>query len=440
MTVSIKRLILMAAIAIAGHSAALAGGISRDSSAVSASEHAAGLLAPLEPAYLRDPLIGSPWSGNWFVSVSAGISAFVGTPMGCEDVFGRTQPAIQVSAGKWLTPAIGMRVAYQGFGMKLTDASITDHRYYNVHADLMWNVIGMNRKDELGLHRWTVAPYVGSGVIHHEDNDKTLFAISYGVMAAYRLSRRLSVNMELSGLNTFQDFDGQGKENKFGDQMYTLSAGLTVNVGQVGWRRAVDANPYRQQNELMREYINELLRERSGGYFEPAHAHADISFAATGFAAKREMGKDSDYSGLASLKARLAHKDWNGKGAAPRDTVAGQAGGGSRLVGVPFYFFFKINTAELTDPSQVQNLVNLARVANAYNLNVYVDGAADSATGTEPVNETLSEERAAYIARLLREQGVPENAIRTTAKGGIDRFSPIERNRHTRVMVSTPRE
>ncbi len=417
--------------AVAGHSAAWADDTSQDSSAVYISGCATDLLATLEPAYHREPLVGSPWKGNWFVSVSGGISAFVGTPMGCEDIFGRMQPALQVAAGKWFTPSIGARVAYQGFGLKFTDGDITDRRYYNVHADLMWNVVGMNRNDELGLHRWTVAPYVGSGVIHHEDNGKTHFALNYGVMAAYRLSRRLSVSMELSGLNTFQDFDGRGKERRFGDQMYTLSAGIAVSIGRVGWKRAVDANPYRQQNEWLREYVNELLRRRGSGISD-----------STALTAKKDIGKNGgDYSGLASLKARLAHKDWNGKGTAPQDTIAGQAGGGTKLIGLPFYFFFKINTAELTDPSQLQNLINLARVAKTYNLSVYVDGAADSATGTEPVNDTLSEERAAYIARLLREQGVAEDVIRITAKGGIDRFSPIERNRHTRVMVkSSPKE
>lgn len=79
------------------------------------------------------------------------------------------------------------------------------------HAELLWNVVGMNPSDELGLHRWTVAPYLGGGIIKHEGNGKHPFTINYGVMAAYRLGRRLSVNMELAGLNTFQDFDGQGR-------------------------------------------------------------------------------------------------------------------------------------------------------------------------------------------------------------------------------------
>ncbi len=413
------------ALMVAGQVSAFADGIRRDTTIFKHNFVKTELLAEIEPVYTKEVVVGSPWSRNWFASAAVGASSFIGTPLGCEDLFGRMQPALQFSVGKWFTPSIGVRASYQGFGMKLTDANITDHRYHAAHAELLWNVVGgVNTHDELGLHRWTVAPYIGGGIIHHEDNGNSPFTINYGVMAAYRLNHRLSVNMELAGLNTFQDFDGQGKSRRFGDQLYTLSAGLTVNIGKVGWKRAVDANPYRQQNEYMRDYINELLRQNSKGRKDSM------------LIAKSKSGYGSgDYSGLASLRARLAHKDWDGRGSAPHDSIVGQTADGRKLIGMPFYFFFKINTAELTDQSQLQNLVNLAKVAKAYHLNIYIDGAADSATGTEAVNASLSEARATYIAGLLHDQGIADESIHIRAKGGIDKFTPIERNRHTRVQI-----
>ncbi len=410
---------------MAGHLSASADIEHRDSTHIHIPQLDNSVLAPLEPTYHREPLIGSPWSRNWFVSVGAGTSAFVGTPLGCEDLFGRMQPALQLSAGKWFTPSIGVRASYQGFGMKFTDADITDHRYHAAHAELLWNVVGFNRNDELGLHRWTVAPYVGGGIIHHETNGNVPFTLNYGVMAAYRLNRHVSVNLELAGLNTFQDFDGIGKARRFGDQMYTVSAGLTVDLGKVGWKRAVDAHPYRQQNEWLKNYIFDLERNKSKD-------NGLDSFGSHG-----KLGKGIDYSGLASLRARLANKDGSdaGNGNLTTDSLAGQSHSYTKLIGVPFYFFFRINTAELTDPSQLQNLTNLATVAKKYNLVVYVDGAADSATGTEDINTSLSQQRATYIAGLLHDMGVADENIKLRAKGGIDKFSPIERNRHTRVQV-----
>lgn len=411
------RVALIAACIVARQLSSFAAGTTCDSAKVIRHIQADELLNTLEPTFLKEPLIGSPWSRNWFVSVSAGTSAFTGTPLGCEDIFGRMQPALQLSAGKWFTPSIGVRASYQGFGMKFVDSDITKQRYHIAHADLLWNIVGMNPSDELGLHRWTVAPYIGGGIIKHEQNGKHPFTINYGVMAAYRLGRRVSVNMELAGLNTFQDFDGHGSSNKFGDRLFTLSAGLTVNIGKVGWKRAVDAYPYRQQNEYLMETINDLLRQR--GLQGSSDNNSSLS-------------KQGEYSGLVSLRARLAHKNWNGK-----DSLAGQSSEDRKLIGVPFYFFFRINTCTLTDESQLQNLINLAKVAKAYNLDVYVDGAADAATGTVPINEKLSEQRARYIARMLREQGIDEDAIHITAKGGINKFAPIQRNRHTRVMINS---
>lgn len=412
------RVALIAVFVMAGQLLSFAAGTTRDSAKIIQHIMADELLNTLEPTYLKDPLIGSPWAHNWFVSVSAGTSAFAGTPLGCEDIFGRVQPALQVSAGKWFSPSIGVRASYQGFGMKFVDSDITKQRYHVVHADLLWNIVGMNPSDELGLHRWTVAPYIGGGIIKHEQNGKHPFTINYGVMAAYRLGHRVAVNMELAGLNTFQDFDGHGSSNKFGDRLFTLSAGLTVNIGKVGWKRAVDAYPYRQQNEYyLMETINDLLRQRG------LQGSSDNNSL---------LSKQGEYSGLASLRARLAHKDWNGK-----DSLAGQSSDDRKLIGVPFYFFFRINTCTLTDESQLQNLINLAKVAKAYNLDIYVDGAADAVTGTKPINDKLSEQRANYIARLLREQGVSNAAIHCSAKGGINKFIPVQRNRHTRVMIKS---
>lgn len=411
------RAALIATCIVAGQLSSFAAGTTRDSAKIIQHIQADELLNTLEPTYLKEPLIGSPWSRNWFVSISAGTSAFAGTPLGCEDIFGRMQPAMQVSAGKWFTPSIGVRASYQGFGMKFVDSDIIKQRYHVAHADLLWNIVGMNPSDELGLHRWTVAPYIGGGIIKHEQYGKRPFTINYGVMAAYRLGHRVAVNMELAGLNTFQDFDGHGSSNKFGDRLFTLSAGLTVNIGKVGWKRAVDAYPYRQQNEYLMETINDLLRQRG------LQGSSDNNSL---------LSKQGEYSGLASLRARLAHKNWNGK-----DSLAGQSSEDRKLIGVPFYFFFRINTCTLTDESQLQNLINLAKVAKAYNLDVYVDGAADAATGTVPINEKLSEQRARYIARMLREQGIDEYAIHITAKGGINKFAPIQRNRHTRVMIKS---
>lgn len=67
-----------------------------------------------KPKYLSGAIIPS-WTDNWFISVSGGASSFIGSPLGCDDLFGRIKPALQISLGKWHTPSVGNRLVFQGF-------------------------------------------------------------------------------------------------------------------------------------------------------------------------------------------------------------------------------------------------------------------------------------------------------------------------------------
>ena len=72
------------------------------------------MLKPVEPTCLEGSFISDGWRSNWFLGVSGGVNAFVGSPLGCEDLFGRMMPALEVQAGKWFTPSVGSRLVYQG--------------------------------------------------------------------------------------------------------------------------------------------------------------------------------------------------------------------------------------------------------------------------------------------------------------------------------------
>ena len=40
------------------------------------------MLEPIEPSYLENITSARIWNGNWFLSISGGASAFVGSPLG----------------------------------------------------------------------------------------------------------------------------------------------------------------------------------------------------------------------------------------------------------------------------------------------------------------------------------------------------------------------
>ena len=425
------------------------------------------MLRQIEPTYLKEVAVPSAWSSNWFVGVSGGTSTFVGKPHGKGNLFDRMKPSLAIEAGKWFTPEIGGRLSFQGFQFK--DASKNVRDYKMVHADFLWNVTNSFVKDHAITQRWGFIPYAGCGIIHNEDNGKSPFVINYGVIGQYRLTKRLAVNMELGGATTFRDYDGVGASNKFGDNLFTLSAGLTFNIGKVGWKKVLDAAPYINQNKWLADYTNDLLAHNQK--LSKAHAEdvnvivemrkiLEIEGLLKAYADRLTYYADSteyriypknDYSGLNSLRARLAHKDWNGMGKpktsrsleysfSVSDSVSwnkyvAEMAGGTKCIGSPVFFFFKIGTTQLVDVSQMVNLDELARVAKAYHLKISVVGAADSVTGNDGINNSLSKSRADYITQQLVARGIDKSMIISKSKGGIDKYSPIAVNLHTAVRL-----
>lgn len=99
------------------------------------------------------------------------------------------------------------------------------------------------------------------------------------------------------------------------------------------------------------------------------------------------------------------------------------------------YFYFKINTAELVDKSQLVNLDEIAKLVKEQNLTIHISGAADSATGSETTNRRLSKERVRYIGKCLMKRGVDKSLLKAVSLGGIDQFTPDDANRFCVVLL-----
>ena len=446
------------------------------------------MLQSLQPTYLRNVSEDSGWDRNWFLEVKGGTSAFLGSPVGCGDLFDRLTPAVQVGIGKWFTPAVGGRIEFQGCQFK--NAEFATMKYQFIHADFMYNLTAFISQNELGLSRWDVIPFLGIGMVHNSDwssgngsGTNHPFAFAYGLEARYRITNRLHLLAELSGMTTMKNFDAIGSFSRFGDNMLTLSAGLSVTIGKVGHKRIIDAKPYMSQNEWLLDYANGLS---SRNRYLTKRVHEDEQCMAEyrkileieglldlykdrltdkGHTKIKSLYPKNDYSGLNSLRARLANRGWDGNpNTMPRamqksngmeatediyalNSLFNHSGvtdnaylsamfNGQEYIGAPIYFFFHLGTDVLTEKNQVMNLDEIARVANKHGLQVKVIGAADSATGTESINDNLSRQRAEYIRRLLLDRGVDDSRVYTISAGGIDKYSPAEANRNTCVVLS----
>ena len=325
------------------------------------------------------------WGSNWFLSVKGGVSAFVGKPVGHGDLFDREKPLLNVSAGKWFTPYVGGRLAFQG--LQLKDANMVACNYQNLHVDFLYNLTGHSD----GMQKWDIIPYAGCGLIHNSHNGQKPFAISYGLIGRYRLNDRLHLSGELGATTTWQNFDVQGVSNKLGDHLLQASIGLSVTIGKVGWKK-------------------DRVHETEQDYQK---CQAPVIVMQSNMAHER-----NNYSGLNALRKRLANKDWDGiSDTTTVDSLADSTATaankylhviktGKKYIGAPIYFFFKIGTHELTENAQFINIKEVAEVIKKYGLQARIIGAADSETGTPEINERLSVERADYIAGLLKAHGV----------------------------------
>lgn len=381
------------------------------------------MLMPVNPTYIKHVSEAANWGRNWFIEAKGGASAFLGTPIGCGDVFDRVTPLLQIGVGKWFTPAIGGRIGFQGLSFK--NAEFHTMKYQFVHADFLYNVTSGIRQNESGIPLWDVIPFVGVGMIHNSDwiNNCTCqggssgshpFAFTYGVEARYRISDRVHLVGEVSGMLTARNFDGIGTSTKFGDNMISVSAGLSFTIGKTGWKRVVDAIPYIEQNLALQDYI---------AYMRDKNAHLEKRLA--GNDDGKTVYPKNSYSGLNSLRARLS---MNGDSLSSSDHL-------KVSIGVPVYFFFKLNTDKLVDKSQLVNLDDIAKMAKQENLKIKISGAADSATGTQSGNQDLGKRRAKFIAKALIKRGVDKSQIKAYNLGGIDKYAANEANRFTTVVL-----
>lgn len=146
---------------------------------------------------------------------------------------------------------------------------MASQNYNAAHMDILYNVTSHFHSYDDGLSgeptlpKWDVIPYIGVGImwssIHpgglseYYDTPKINhpFSIAYGVQMRYRVAQRLHLTAEIGGISTFQSFDGWGKASRFGDNIFSASAGISVTIGKTGWRKAVDASALTYENDIL---------------------------------------------------------------------------------------------------------------------------------------------------------------------------------------------
>ncbi len=379
----------------------------------------------LSPVYM-DYVKADDWRGNWWIGAQGGAAFFIGNPIGCGDLFDRSMMNFNLSVGKWITPQVGLRVNFQG--LKFKDCELQKQNYFALHADFMFNLATLFRSPENTNPRWDFSPYFGIGIakgarLSHKDcpckacnGSNWPFLFAYGIQARYRISERVHVTGEIGNFTTMADFDAYGVRRHLSDNMLSVSAGLSVTIGKVGWKRAIDARPYIEQNDYLIDLCQNL---------------EDIANNV-----EEEQKEQGSYGGLEALKARLIEKhDRELEQLRADQQRYNDSIRAARAYNIPIYFFFKKGTAQLTDRSQLVNLDGLVKVAKEHHLTLRIDGAADAATGTAKINRSLSAKRARYLAKQLKKRGIDVKNIKGVSLGGIRQHKRIQEDRYAKVAI-----
>ena len=197
---------------------------------------------------VRGPYLTNRFGDNWFLAVGGGIN-FLWT----DGVKVAVGPSLDANFGKWFTPAVGMRVGYQGLSSRFwTDTpsvlgNVLDSQnnmylqklgYLYIHGDFLWNI-----SDAIGGHKerrfWNFVPYVHAGYfrsygLKDVDFHRDEIAAGIGLLHNLRLCKYMDLAIDMRAMAV----NGRASGAAGGVAVLpSVTMGLSVNLGYPSFRR-----------------------------------------------------------------------------------------------------------------------------------------------------------------------------------------------------------
>lgn len=331
-------------------------------------------------------------SDNWFISFAGGASILLGDENGNAKFKDRLNFAPQFSFGKWFNPYTGFRAQFTGNNIHGYSGSgnslrLLHNKYVAGHVDILWDLSNYWAPySESRVFR--LIPWVGMGYAHRFSNQgykaSDVPTMNAGILMAFRVSKRIDINVEAQGLVTpeyFNDIKYRGNL----DLISTLSAGFTVKLGKTDFE-VIEPMDYDMLNDLNGQ-INRLRAENDQLSRRPVSCPECPEIIA------------------AEEVVNIV------------DNVV----------------YFQINSSKI-DKNQEINIFNTSEFIKNNNAPITVVGYADKDTGTSAYNMQLSEKRAKAVAKQLMDKyNIPSNMITIQWKGSD--VQPYGTNNWNRVVI-----
>ena len=359
-----------------------------------------------DPVQKYSVATNSFWS-NWFIQVGADWNAFYSNEEHGQGLARspfksfRATPGFSLAIGKWFTPGLGLRTKFSGvWGRNVIDEHKHDNNHWTLNENVLFNlsnmIYGYNE-----TRVWNFVPFVGAGINRSCDYNRYAMNLSAGILNTFRLSKHVGLYFELGWNWAEPDFDGNVNGNPNSDSRVWDShdnklyaeLGLQFNLGQSTWNKTPDVDAIKALSQSQIDALNAQLND----------ANAENARLKSLLAAKKDEPVAND------VKA---------------------------YYNAPLSVFFNLNKYNIASRKDLVNVKNLAEYAKENNSNLVVTGYADSATGSAPYNQKLSERRAETVANELVKMGVSRDQITTEGKGGVNDLSPVSYNRRATVKLA----
>lgn len=335
---------------------------------------------------------------NWFIDFGADfISNYSGQESGMgvgANPFSLTRGnwGFDVSAGKWITPAVGVR-------LKFVAADARQVNFDNKSLNPLYNQVGLRLQPMLNLHNlfagykprvWNTTLYASMGWGHNCNTSADSPVLGGGWLNTFNVTKRFHINVDIYADCFDNEFDGNSKGGY--DLQVGWSVGCGFNLGKVGWDNAPDVDAIMAMNKAQLDALNASLADQQA---ENARLQKMI----------RDHKCPEAINKVTEINASRAS------------------------------VFFNINKSRIASKKDLVNVKELVDCAKANNKIIVVTGYADSKTGSAAYNQTLSERRAQAVADEIVKMGMDKNKIEVVGKGGVKELSPISYNRRAIVSI-----